>query len=158
MNQINEKYIEIDHCNNMHTSKGIIYWSNACGDLHYNGEYDLKSPSELPFELQHAYRKLWEENSLLLEYLTEYNGKYFIAIIRELDEFDANNRGLSMDLLYENAKNDALKLYNTKLFANTILLTGKETGYDGRHEIIFLIPAMESIEKYTKITTMISNI
>ena len=39
----------------------IKYWSNACGDLHHHGEYDLENASELPLELQRAYAELWRE-------------------------------------------------------------------------------------------------
>ena len=37
--------------------KVITFWSNCCGDLHHNGEYDV-SEEQLPEELQRAYREL----------------------------------------------------------------------------------------------------
>ena len=60
-------------------NKHLKYWSNACGELHHQGEYDLTNISELPEELQRAYENLWEEGNGCLEYLVEYDGKYYIA-------------------------------------------------------------------------------
>ena len=37
----------------------LIYWSNSCGDLHHNGEYDIEDESGLPKELQRVLNDLW---------------------------------------------------------------------------------------------------
>lgn len=132
-------------------NKHLKYWSNACGDLHHYGEYDLKDISELPEELQRAYKELWKEGYGCLEYLVEYDGKYYIALISEFDEDFAKNNNLSMDELYETVKKNAFNLYNEDLFKNTTLVIGKETGLDECHEFIFLIPAMESENIYDEI-------
>lgn len=64
--------------------KVITFWSNCCGDLHHNGEYDV-SEEQLPEELQRAYRELWEEGNGCLEYLLEYGGRYYVALSAEFD-------------------------------------------------------------------------
>ena len=56
-----------------------------------------------------------------------------------------------MDRLYEIGKKNALELYGKDLFKNTILIVGKETGIDNCHELIFLVPAMESETVYDDI-------
>ncbi len=137
--------------NEKEMNKHLKYWSNACGELHHYGEYDLTNISELPEELQGAYKELWEEGNGCLEYLVEYDSKYYIALISEFDDTFANDNGISMDELYERAKSNALKLYEKELFLNTFLVIGKETGFDGCHEICFLVPATESKNTYDEI-------
>lgn len=141
--------------NEKEMNKHLKYWSNACGELHYHGEYDLTNILELPEELKRAYKELWEEGNGCLEYLVEYDGKYYIALISEFDDTFANDNGLSMDELYERAKFNALKLYEKELFLNTLLVIGKETGFDGCHEICFLVPATESKNIYDEIESEI---
>lgn len=133
----------------------LKYWSNACGELHHHGEYDLTNILELPEELQRAYKELWKEGNGCLEYLVEYDGKYYIALISEFDDTFANDKGLSMNELYERVKSNALKLYKKELFLNTFLVIGKETGFDGCHEICFLVPATESKNTYDEIESEI---
>ena len=132
-------------------NKHLKYWSNACGELHHQGEYDLTNISELPEELQRAYENLWEEGNGCLEYLVEYDGKYYIALISEFDNTFANDNGLSMDKLYERVKFNALKLYEEELFLDTFLIIGKETGFNECHEFCFLVPATESKNVYDEI-------
>lgn len=148
-----KKYVVFE--NEKEMNNHLKYWSNACGELHHHGEYDLTNISELPEELQRAYKDLWEEGNGCLEYLVEYDGKYYIALISEFDNTFANDSGLSMDELYERAKSNALRLYEKELFLNTFLVIGKETGLDERHEICFLVPATESKNIYDKIETEI---
>lgn len=143
------KYYEFSNETNL--DKHLKYWSNARGELHHYGEYDLKDISELPEELQRAYTELWEEGNGCLEYLVEYDGKYYIALISEFDDDFANNNNFSMDELYEVAKKNAFELYEKELFKNTVLIIGKETGFNGCHEFIFLVPATESKNVYDEI-------
>lgn len=146
---MDKKYFEFD--NELELNKRLKYWSNACGDLHHHGEYDLDSISELPEELQRAYNELWKEGNGCLEYLVEYDGKYYIALVSEFDNTFANDIGISMEKLYGIVKRNALELFHQDLFKDTILMIGKETGCDNCHEIIFLIPAMESENIYDEI-------
>lgn len=132
-------------------NKHLKYWSNACGELHHHGEYDLKDISELPEELQRAYLDLWKEGNGCLEYLVEYDDRYYIALISEFDDTFADNTNLSMEKLYEMMKQNALNLYHQQLFENTVLILGKGTGVDECHEVIFLVPAMESENVYDEI-------
>lgn len=132
-------------------NKHLKYWSNCCGDLHHHGKYDLEDASELPEELQRAYKELWKEGNGCLEYLVEYDGKYYIALISEFDEDYASDSDISMERLYEIAKGNALKLYQQDLFKDTILVIGKETGFKECHEVIFLVPAMELEKIYDEI-------
>ena len=135
--------------------KVITFWSNCCGDLHHNGEYDV-SEEQLPEELQRAYRELWEEGNGCLEYLLEYGGRYYVALSAEFDGDYADMLGLSMDELYTVGKRNALKLYCTDLFKDTLLLMAKKPLDGDCHEFIFLVPAMESKEVYDEIEKEIS--
>lgn len=149
----NKEYFEFDSA--LELDKHLKYWSNACGELHHHGEYDLKSPSELPEELRIAYNELWKEGYGCLEYLVEYDKKYYIALVSEFDDTFADDVDLSMDELYTIAKRNALELYHQELFRNTVLVIGKETGCQECHEVIFLVPAMESEAVYDEIESMI---
>lgn len=136
-------------------NKHLKYWSNACGELHHYGEYALIDEAELPTELQRAYEDLWEEGNGCLECLAEYDGKYYIALISEFDNIYAIDEEVSMDDLYNIATTNALKLYETKLFSNTLLVIGKGTGNHECHEVCFLVPATESKNIYDEIETEI---
>lgn len=146
---MSSKYYEFD--SELELNKHLKYWSNCCGELHHYGEYDLENISELPEELQRAFNELWEEGNGYLEYLVEYDKKYYIALISEFDSTFSYDCMLSMDELYEIVKRNALELYNENLFKNTILILGKKTGLDDCHEVIFLVPAMESKKIYDEI-------
>ena len=86
-----------------------------------------------------------------LEYLVEYDGKYYIALVSEFDDTFADDTNVSMEELYEIVKLNALELFHQYLFKNTVLIIGKKTGFDGCHEIIFLVPAMELGNTYDEI-------
>lgn len=146
---MSRNYIEFN--NETELNKHLKYWSNACGELHYHGEYDLNSEDELPSELKRAYNELWEEGNGCYEYLTEYDGKYYIALISEFDKSYARDINVSMNMLYNKGKKNAIALSKTKLFKNTILVIGKETGFEECHEFIFLVPAMETKSIYDEI-------
>lgn len=143
-----KKYYEFNSA--LELNKHLKYWSNACGELHHHGEYDLKDASELPDELQRAYSELWKEGNGCYEYLAEYDGKYYVALVSEFDKTYADDENLSMDKMYEIGKRNALELYGKDLFKSTVLVIGKET-VDNCHEIIFLVPAMESENVYDDI-------
>jgi hypothetical protein len=146
---MNKKYYEFD--NRLELNRRLKYWSNACGELHHHGEYDLKDVSELPQELLRAYNELWEQGNGCFEYLVEYDGKYYIALISEFDNTFAEDSNVLMEELHEIAKQNALELFHQDLFKDTILIIGKDTGFNECHEIIFLIPAMESKNVYDEI-------
>ncbi len=136
-------------------NKHLKYWSNSCGELHYHGRYDLTSDSQMPKELQRAYKELWTEGNGCLEYLAEYDGKYYIALITEFDKDFACYAGISKDGLYELVKMDAIGLSGLSLFKDTVLILGKETGCDECHEVLFLVPAMEKKSTHDAIECVI---
>ena len=144
-----KKYYEFD--SELELNRHLKYWSNCCGELHHYGEYDLEDVSELPEALQRAYNELWKEENGCLEYLTEYDGNYFIALVSEFDDTFADDSNISMNELYKIAKRNALELYHQDLFKNTVLVIGKETGCNECHEVIFLVPAMETENVYDEI-------
>ena len=94
---MDKKYFEFD--NELELNKHLKYWSNACGELHHHGEYDLDNILELPEELQRAYNELWKEGNGCLEYLVEYDGKYYIALVSEFDDTFADDSNISMEEL-----------------------------------------------------------
>ena len=134
----------------------LIYWSNGCGDL-YCGDKDIPE-EELPPELQRAFRDLWEEGNGCYEYLAEYEGTYYIALVSEFSWDFARDCGIKFTSgMYKIAKENALALHSTPLFPNTKLILGKNTGFEACHEVIFLVPAMEKKEIYDKIEKEISD-
>ena len=134
----------------------LKFWSNAAGELHHYGQYDLNDASELPKELQRAYDELWNVGSRCLEYLVEFDEKYYVALISEFCRFFAEDEKISMEELYKLAKQNALELYHQDLFKDTILIIGKETGLNECHEVIFLVPAIELRRVYREIEDAIN--
>jgi len=81
----------------------FVYWSNSCGDLHHNGEYDIDKVEDLPKELRRAYNELWCDGVYGLRcYLVEFNGKYGIAFEAGYSEGYADDLGIT----YEGLVND----------------------------------------------------
>ena len=119
----------------------VLYWSNACGELHYHGEYDI-TEGELPRILREAYKKYWSENYRLPCYLGEVNEKFCLLFILEADEdyvhtlyrCDIDQSAVLLQQLAERLKN-----YSAFSCAEFILELG--TGFDGCHELIISIPA-----------------
>lgn len=150
----NRKYHEFT--DEYELNKHLKYWSNACGDLHENGERDLNSPDELPKPLKRAYEELWQEGNGCLEYLVEYDKEYYVALVSEFDMDFGDDHYLSMNELYTTVKENAKELHRQDLFKNTVLITGNRTGVNGCHEIMFLVPASEQKETYDRIEQAIS--
>lgn len=149
------KIYEFNDTKELHGNR-LKYWSNACGELHHHGEYDIKNINDLPNELQRAYFELWEEGNGCSEYLVEFDKKYYIALITEFDEYCANIYNMSMEALYSKLKNISKKLHDTKLFEDTILILGNKTGeYNNAHEVIFLVSTKESKNVYDEIEELI---
>lgn len=146
---MDRKYYEFD--NELELNRHLKYWCNACGELHHHGEYDIEDIAELPEELQRAYNELWKDGNGCYEYLVEYDGSYYVALVSEFDDTFADDVNLTMEELYEVGKKNALKLYNEDLFKNTVLVIGKDTGCNECHEFMFLVPAMESENVYDEI-------
>ena len=50
--------------------EAVKYWSNACGELHYHGKYDI-TEAELPAPLYEGYMELWSDSYGSLCYLVD---------------------------------------------------------------------------------------
>lgn len=142
--------------NAQHLGNDLKYWSNSCGDLHYHGEYNI-AEEQLPSELKRAYNVLWKEGQGCYEYLVEFKGTYYIALISELNKDYADDCNMSMDELYSQGLHNAKEMYNTELFKNTLLVVGKGTGFEKCHEFIFLVPFWETEQTYNAIENAIYN-
>ena len=129
----------------------LKYWSSATGDLDFEDE--CMNEDSLPDELKRAFNILWEEGNGCLEYLVEFEGKYYVALVSEFDDF--NRGGMNMDEIYAEIKTKALEIHNSELFKHTVLVCGKGTGPENCHEIIFLVPAMEEKSIYDAIESYI---
>lgn len=92
----------------------INYWSNSCGDLHYNGEYTINDVSELPYELQRVWNDLWYENAFGINvYLADLNGAYGIYLESTYDSCYASDMGITYEELKSIARNIALEIYES---------------------------------------------
>lgn len=116
----------------------ILYWSNSCGELHQQGR-DI-SENELPQQLKEAYYHLWNDASGSLEYLVEFEGNYYLALINEFDWL------YGQEDTYELMKEAATEMYQHLEFEDTILILGESTGFDERHETIVLFPAANAAD------------
>ena len=118
----------------------LKYWSNALGELHHRGEFDIEE-SGLPEELRHAYRTLWTAGSGSLCYLAEYREKYGIVLINEFSEESAGRHFFTMDELFCKLKKKAEELQNVKAFQSATAILGRCSGFDDCHEFIIFFPA-----------------
>jgi hypothetical protein len=67
------------------------YWSNACGELHHWGEYDI-TEDDLPYQLYRLFAEIYSENSFGLDcYLVQYGA----------DEDTYKEYGLSLEAHYD---------------------------------------------------------
>lgn len=97
-----EKFIDL----NKNFSK-YLYWSNACGNLHYHGKHDI-STEELPEPLQRAYTELFAEGQFSMNcYLAEYDGEYGISLEAEYDTAYAKDLHMDYADLLHKAKGHA---------------------------------------------------
>ncbi len=125
------------------------YWCTATGEFFHNGNYCEEK--DVPEPLLKAYNELYKEGNGCHEYLAEYDGKYYIALVSEFDSEYAEDSNMSMDELFKIGKDNALNLYSSELFANTMLVIGKKTGVDGCHEFLFLVPVETKENVYDEI-------
>ena len=119
--------------------------------MHYNGQFVIEDETEIPAELQRAFKYLWSDDTCCYERLVEFNGGYYVAIAAEFDETDAIENDLFMEDVYERAKKNAMTLHEQKLFKSTILILNKMNSHRDMHEVMFLVPAMKDQNVYRKI-------
>ena len=115
------------------------YWSNSCGDVYHDGAF--LAEDDLPKELLVALEELWNDDSGSMEFLSEYQGEKYVALLNEFHDDCADKYDLTMDEIYKVMKAHLKKIYSSPEFDHTLLMFGKNTGYDGCHEAIILVPA-----------------
>lgn len=136
--------------------KDLMYWSNAMGELHYHGEYDI-SEEELPEELKAAYNNLWEDGTGSLCYLTEYKGQYKIALINEFDDDTAELLNTSKSDMIEHMMIKAEQFSSLKEFESTQIIIAEKSGFYECHEFVVLIPCNSTKETFKQIAETLYN-
>ncbi len=134
----------------------LKYWSNACGDLHHHGEYDI-TEANLPEPLKRCYHDLWGEDYGSLCYLVESRDGYGIALINEYDECFADDCGLSMDDLFKSTMTDAFDVSKCELFSEASVYAAEYCGFDDCHELIVVFPAYISRETFQRAADALYN-
>lgn len=129
------KIIELDESN----YDQFEYWSNSCGDVYHDGKF--LAEDDLPKELLVALEELWNDNSGSMEFLSEYQGEKYVAVLNEFHDDCADKYNLTMDEIYKVMKAHFEKIYSSPEFDHTLLKFGKNTGYDCCHEAVILVPA-----------------
>lgn len=120
----------------------LKFWCSGCGDLHYHGERDI-TEEELPEPLRYAYHHLWSEGAGCLEYITEYDGEYYLAIEYEYDKDEY--------LQFRGAVQKMNQLLADPAFDGCRMVIGEGTEPDDRSGIYALIPAKTSEEDFNKL-------
>lgn len=136
----------------------IKYWSNALGELHRHGQYDI-SETDLPDGLRHAYDDLFfklETGSFT--YLVETEKGYGIALINEYDECYADDCGLSMENLFQSAIQDTAVIAADPIFAKTEIFLGEFMGFDNSHAQVVVVPADLSLEELEDIAAQLDSL
>ena len=64
----------------------IIFYCNACGELHKNGKEDLKSVEELPLPLQSVYERFWTDSLSVPCYIAYVDGRPGLLLLAEYNE------------------------------------------------------------------------
>ncbi len=116
----------------------VRYWSNACGELHYHGEYMI-TEDELPAPLKDAYLNLWSEGHGFPCYLVETDDGYRIAFTVLYNESIADDTGLSMEELFSTAIDDVKALNSFAIFNDATAYVLERTDPDG-HEAVIVLP------------------
>lgn len=128
----------------------IKYWSNAVGELHHHGQYDI-TIDELPSELHHAYNDLFTDQYSSLCYLVETDAGYGIALVNEYDEeVTAKLAGVSMDELFALVEKDAHVIAAHPDFRQAQIYVGQSMGFCECHELVVVFPADISEEEFAK--------
>lgn len=127
----------------LHEFKGklenFVYWSNGCGELHHNGEYDIPNEEDLPQELQRAYNELWSEGYGVNCYLAEFNGKFGIALEASYDDCFAHDLKITYEKLVSYAKNNAVACANKYPEYDVIFGEDSVTWNDGTKESVVMV-------------------
>ena len=127
--------------------EAVKYWCNACGELHYHGEYDL-TEEELPAPLRRAYKDLWSEGYGSLCYLVDTQDGYGIALLNEYDGVTAEESGTDMNGLFALCVADAMRIANADVFEGAHIYALESSGVDECHELIVVFPADVSEERF----------
>ena len=129
-------------------NEAIKFWSNALGELHHHGQYDI-TEDELPEPLQRAYRDLYTFGDVCsLEYLVETEAGYGVALLNEYDGYTSERSCLSMEVLLETVIADAKAVAGDPLFAKAEVIVGERTGFEECHELIVVFPADTPAREY----------
>ena len=121
-------------------SKDFVYWSNSCGDLHHNGEYDIENVDDLPKELQRAFDELWSEGIYGVRcYLVEFAGKYGIAFEAGYDKGYAEDINLTYEQLINAAREKAVECAKKYPEYDVIFGEDVEPWSDGTTDSIVMI-------------------
>lgn len=136
---MNPKIIRYKEVPDSERINSVLYWCNACGELHYHGEHDI-TEDDLPDELRRAYNDLWGENYGSLCYLVETAEGYGIALVNEYGDKYAKDCGLTMDELFNLVVKDAETVSKNPLFQNAEILAIEYSGFDEGHELIAIFP------------------
>lgn len=139
-------------------AKDFSYWSNACGDLHHNGEFI--DETSLPPVLKDAYNNLYSEGDGSYNYLCEYKGKYGIAKINEYHEYTEDGMPDEPDN-FDYALHVAEMLEKTDFPIDAIFIN-KEMGFPGTTPdgtegdyatelVVFIDPQNISVTQYNEL-------
>ncbi len=111
--------------------KGLVFWSNACGDLFnpneiVGGESRPITDAELPEEFKSFNYEDYYLVDGMYSYLAQYNGKYGIALVNEYHEY--SSEGTEKD---PNNYERAVKLAKDieSKFPQHSVLIGKQMGF-----------------------------
>ena len=136
----------------------LKYWSNALGELHHYGEYDI-TEEELPEELKYALENLFDKSGGSLCYLAETKNGYGVALLNEYDKTTAENAGdITMEELFETLKKDAAEMSKCEELKKVQIIAAEKTGVDNSHELIVVLPANISVEEFEKAVSVIDGL
>lgn len=135
-------------------SRDLNYWSNALGELHYHGQYDI-TESELPEELRIAFNTLLTDKTASLCYLVDFWKTFGIALINEFDTDTREYLSSTDEELYAHMKQKAEKYHRMEEFKPAVIILGEHTGCLECHEFIVFLPWNVNPEAVSKIAAIL---
>lgn len=114
----------------------IKYWSNACGELHHRGEYDI-TEMDLPAPLRIAFNEAYGHGAFM-NYLVETDEGFGISSEISIDKSYAKHLGVSFEEVFETLVSTTLEVArHAELNGCTIYLF---ENIEGIHEAVFVFP------------------
>lgn len=155
--------LELPICYTNAKDIGFKLWSNVAGNLFNpnilgkDGISKSADISELPNELQKAFMNLLNVGSGSFEYLVEFGGEYFIWIVAEFHKDFCRENEIAFANAFWKIGSIGQYMKGTHYFSHSYETLGFASGYEGCHELGFLVPWNTADSTFHEIERLMEN-